>query len=793
MYCRCSREEHHGNAPVQDIEGISLARHRMVGLCHCGIQHGAPEVRTIDPKWEPEATYDYRDERGELLYQVVRLPGKQFRQRKPEGNGWNWKVAGVRRRLYRLQELIAADPSSTIYIVEGEKDCDTLRATGCVATCNTGGAGKWVSSVPSADLELFRNRNIVVIADLDDEHAKWAGQKHALTISLSLRGIAASTDLVQCTRGKDIAAHLRAGGTLAELVPMVEPPSGAAPAVAEPRTGVRSTPTGKTLRAVDDGPTWGDDEPPRPASEELPEVRLGPDLHRVLDELDAHMGARDPLLYQRANELVTVAGSLAKHALAEGTPIVRTMTGPALAPRITRHVQCTAVVPPKAKASVLRAVGGDDSPAPLEIRRVQPPANVLASFLSMQDWHHVKHLRGISETPFPRPDGSVCQVPGYDVVTGYIYMPNCEYPQIPDAPSQDDARAALAELKDVFCDFPYVSSVASIVPISAILSIIARAAIDGPVPAHLFDATVMGSGKTIQCDVSHLIAIGRVPAHVTWPAKDEDQEKLLASYALSGPPAIVLDNVKGLFGGAAVEQTLTSMSVEFRILGASEIRTLPWRAVVMISGNNLDLTDDMIRRTLLSRLESPLEDPTTRTDFKHADLPQYVIDNRPRLAVAALTILRAYACKGFPSTGVRMASYGAWAKVVASAIVYAGGDDVSEAKPPRERASLDDAGGAAQLVACWPIRDGEWSSLKAVIATQYPAPKPGELPHGSEQVREAIEALVVVKGPSGPESRALGKKLSKVQGRWFGNQRLVSREDPHTKAMVWRVERRAAT
>jgi putative DNA primase/helicase len=771
--------------------GITVWRHMMRGACHCGVQHGMPEARS---RLEPEATYDYRDERGELIYQVVRLPGKQFRQRRPDPSkpgGWDWRLGDARPLIYRLPELLAADPKEIVYVVEGEKDADALHARGHVATCNSGGAGKWGRVKGAA--EFFRGLHVVIIADIDppDEPGKpgWQGQRHALQVQMSLTGSARLIQTLQCTRGKDVHAHLAAGGTLDELVQMV-PPGASAPAPEAPKTAVRPRPD---LRVVkDEGPTWGDDEPPRPASDELPEVRLGPDLHRVLDELDLHVGSRDPLLYQRANELVTVAGSLAKHALAEGTPIVRTITTAALAPRVTRHVQCTAVVPPKPKAAALRAVSGD-GPAPLEVRRVQPPANVLASFLAMQDWHHVKHLRGVSETPFPRPDGSVCQTPGYDTATGYIYMPSTEFPEVPDAPTQDDARAALAELQDVFCDFPYVSKVAAIVPISAILSTIGRAAIDGPVPAHLFDATVMGSGKTIQCDVAHLIATGRVPAHVTWPAKDEDQEKLLSSYALSGPSAIVLDNVKGLFGGAAIEQTLTSMTVEFRILGASEIRTLPWRAVVMISGNNLDLTDDMIRRTLLSRLESPLEDPTTRTDFKHPDLLEYVAANRARLAIAALTILRAYAAKGFPSAGVRMASYSAWARVVASAIVYAGGEDATKATPPRERAALDDAGGAAQLVACWPIRDGEWSSLKAVIATQYPAPKAGDLPHGTEQVREAIEALCIVKGPAGPETKSLAKKLSKVQGRWFGNRRLVSRTDPHTCALVWRVEKRQAT
>jgi hypothetical protein len=62
------------------------------------------------------ATYDYRDEQGALLYQSLRYePGhdghpKTYKQRRPDGKGgWIWKLEGVRRVLYRLLELLAAE------------------------------------------------------------------------------------------------------------------------------------------------------------------------------------------------------------------------------------------------------------------------------------------------------------------------------------------------------------------------------------------------------------------------------------------------------------------------------------------------------------------------------------------------------------------------------------------------------------------------------------------------------------------------------------------------------------
>ena len=59
------------------------------------------------------ASYDYRDERGHLLYQVVRFEPKDFRPCRPDGGGGRiWGLGDVRRIVYRLDEL--ADASSSL-------------------------------------------------------------------------------------------------------------------------------------------------------------------------------------------------------------------------------------------------------------------------------------------------------------------------------------------------------------------------------------------------------------------------------------------------------------------------------------------------------------------------------------------------------------------------------------------------------------------------------------------------------------------------------------------------------
>src|ERR1700741_4774614 len=54
-------------------------------------------------------TYDYTDETGVLLKQVVRFSPKGFAQRKPDGKGgWIWNVQDVRSLPYRLSEVLRA-------------------------------------------------------------------------------------------------------------------------------------------------------------------------------------------------------------------------------------------------------------------------------------------------------------------------------------------------------------------------------------------------------------------------------------------------------------------------------------------------------------------------------------------------------------------------------------------------------------------------------------------------------------------------------------------------------------
>ncbi len=174
-----------------------------------------------------EAIYDYRNENGELEFQVVRLEGKDFRQRKPKSNGdWEWRT-GDRQILYRLPELIAAPQDALIVAAEGEKDADNVAAKlGFVATCNPGGAvkkgkgkdhkSKWREEYNS----YFIGRDVAIPADNDD-----AGRDHANDVARNLARVARRVRIVELPglppKG-DISDWITAGGTREQFEQLVD-------------------------------------------------------------------------------------------------------------------------------------------------------------------------------------------------------------------------------------------------------------------------------------------------------------------------------------------------------------------------------------------------------------------------------------------------------------------------------------------------------------------------------------------------------------------------------------------
>lgn len=168
--------------PFETVRDALLAR-------NCGIMDTG-EINILparDSAQKPVITdqYDYRDEEGNLLYQVLRYTPKDFRQRRPDGaGGWIWNLKDVRRVLYRLPELIQADKKTPIIWPEGEKDCGNLGRLGFTATTTAQGVNGF-KAVADHAREVLAGGKIILLPDNDAP-----GREYILTVARALHGVA---------------------------------------------------------------------------------------------------------------------------------------------------------------------------------------------------------------------------------------------------------------------------------------------------------------------------------------------------------------------------------------------------------------------------------------------------------------------------------------------------------------------------------------------------------------------------------------------------------------------------
>jgi putative DNA primase/helicase len=363
------------------------------------------------------AEYDYTDERGELIYQKIRYWPKDFRQRKPDGNGgWTWKLGDTRRVLYRLPELregIAA--GRDVFIVEGEKDVDRLRSLGLVATTNVEGAAKegqrtkWRREYT----EQLRGAGRVILLPDNDE----PGRAHMAAIAKALTGSVPDIRVVELPglpEKGDVSDWLNAGHTANELLELVE-------ATPSYRQSVKA----RLLPEV---------------TANVPAIQCIPgQLPWMTDQAERELLVIDEPIYQRGGVLMRPvtkpAGTVRGITRAENTLVLDVIEPDYLLDRLGR----VATFHRFDKKS-----GWVDCDCPAKIAR---------TLLARRGLWQFKPLTGIISVPLLRPDGSIIEKPGYDPATGLLFVSKVEFPPIPDKPTQHDALVG-----QVPCSWPLIAA-----------------------------------------------------------------------------------------------------------------------------------------------------------------------------------------------------------------------------------------------------------------------------------------------------------------------------------------------
>lgn len=408
------------------------------------------------------------------------------------------------------------------------------------------------------------------------------------------------------------------------------------------------------------------------------------------------------------------------------------------------------------------------------------PEKVARHYLARRGHWRALRLDQVIEVPIMRDDGTLLTSEGYDPETRlYLDSGGLDLPEIPEKPTLDDARAALDVLIVPIREFPWVEPSDRAVALAAILTTLVRPWLHSA-PMFAFRAPKMSSGKSLLADVVAMVATGGV-APVMTPGKDDEEiRKRLTSFLLAGFPIACIDNVEHPFGSDAMCSVLTQMVWRDRVLGKSEMATLPTAVVWTITGNNLQFVGDITTRVLPCDIDPRTERPGER-EFA-VDLYKFVPEHRGELVAAGLTILRAYQLAGRPSQGLkRFGRFEEWANVVRSALVWCGEADPC-AGMERLEATDPVRNQLREVLTAWHSSIGERSVTAAELLNDVPT-------DGSARTAFARVLLGVAGDRQGkPNTRKFGRWLAKINRRTEGGLQCVRMGERQGMAL-WAVRR----
>ena len=499
-----------------------------------------------------------------------------------------------------------------------------------------------------------------------------------------------------------------------------------------------------------------------------PVIQLGVNLHAAANSFEKVLVATKPNLYQRCGMLVRVIevnDNLDHLDRQRGTPIIRQ------ASRANLRDLASMV------AAWERYLFSAQDYVP-----TKPPKDVIEILEARGSWA-LRPLFGIIAAPTLRPDGTLIRRPGYDDATGLL-MVECggKFPPIPRKPTLDQADRALDVLAEPFSDFPFNQPSDQSTVMAAILTLVGRHAVLGPVPLFSARAVVAGTGKSLLVDAITTIATGRCAPRGVQVRNDAEERKRLLSIAMAGDPAFLIDNVTYPLGNGALDAALTGITFKDRLLGTNEVVTAPWRTVLFATGNNLTFRGDTGRRAVLMDMNPNCENPEERDDFVHANLLKYLQKRRPRLFVAALTIFHAYFAAGRPSQGLSpFGSFESWSDTVRSALVWAGCADPCEGRHRIRECSDQGREDLNAALKAWHKQYGGAGKPLNEVVYQFDSGVTAK----TRDLFLALGALYSRFDGKSLNARCLGHALKKVEGRIIDGLHFES--SPGSSSLIWKV------
>jgi len=394
-------------------------------------------------------------------------------------------------------------------------------------------------------------------------------------------------------------------------------------------------------------------------------------------------------------------------------------------------------------------------------------------------------LRRVVRSPFVRPDGTVCAVPGYDEATRTVLLDDADNPilgklSVPETPSEAEVNAARDLLMNEWLgDMPFPTAGDQANALALAITPFVRGLFP-LAPMAVINGLQMGVGKNLFADCIALLATGKVAVPMPYTRDDDETRKQITAAFRSGMELFAFDEAHEI-EGASLARALTSITYTDRVLGVSSMAEFPNTVTWMSMGNQTKVNGDCSRRVYWIELRPKDANPQDRdvSGFRHPDLRGWTHENRARLVSAALTLVRAWFAAGQPAAprGTSLGSFEGWDRMVGGIVTYAGLEGfLNEIKVKRSETDFEGAYWTAHIA--W-LREtfGTEEFTTAQVRTKAMSDPLGyEAPPRMEDLTD--------KG----YTRELGKRYASKDGRWFDGLRLVKSGMGHRSTLKWRVE-----
>lgn len=293
-------------------------------------------------------------------------------------------------------------------------------------------------------------------------------------------------------------------------------------------------------------------------------------------------------------------------------------------------------------------------------------------------------LRGVNPIKMPVMDDVVDErglprlrllQPGFDAESG-IYTCRSGVSYAEDMPFED----AVSYLWNLFRWFGWRDPARDFsIHLAALVTMFGRGIYAGKAPMFFYNANIQESGKTTLASYVTWLVHGSMRTRPLLPDAEDKLQELLNTAALRGNPYVFFDNVN--WKGQVVEtvlldEWLTNAEKEFRKLGGNDEGRAVLRAVTLGTGNNVTLSADLQRRTLLADL-------LNRTSGRDRELPDSVekidakffanVENRKKGLAAVWAIIRTWDQDARPRWPFKeLGSFNQWSLVVPAIVLHAG-------------------------------------------------------------------------------------------------------------------------